>query len=133
MVEIPLQQPTKVSIQTEGLGKHAKLIDNSNDTRSALSHPVLMTDAHHLLHQQVKLHEQEVMQVLQILVLLLFIFLEDGHRIKKKKYTNTSKFQMFKNMINRRLLVVKENIQQALRCTALNTMGHGQWDALMEL
>lgn len=84
MVEIPLQQPTKVSIQTEGLGKHAKLIDNSNDTKSALSHPVLMTDAHHLLHQQVKLHEQEVMQVLQILVLLLFIFLEDGHRIKKK-------------------------------------------------
>lgn len=51
----------------------------------------------------------------------------------KKMYTNASKFQMFKNMINRRLLVGKENIQQALCCTALSTMGHGQWDALIEL
>lgn len=50
----------------------------------------------------------------------------------KKMYSNASKFQMSKITINRRLLVGKENIQQALCCTALCTTGHGQWDALME-
>lgn len=59
LVEISLQQPTKVSVQIKGMGKHVKWIDNSNDTRRALSCPVFMTHAHYLLHSgMAKLHEQ---------------------------------------------------------------------------